>query len=223
MRTEVLKRWGGIYMDEDIYVLKDLSDLRYSGFHNVVGKEWHGLINNGMILSVPESELITAFNALQDRVFDGGWSTHGVELLSRIVSQFAMREYQVLILEQSAFFPLDWDKGIDVLYKMHEDDGGPEPETPLENADPFNVTTFIQSFQYGKPRASWHYDWRTSYAVHGWNHNLWETRNLFGKYGRGVRGITLGYVLERNSNFARAVYPAVKHALENGVIKISSL
>lgn len=37
---------------------------------------------------------------------------------------------------------------------------------------------------------------------------------MFGKFG----GITLEYVLAQNNNFARAVYPAVKHALDNGII-----
>ena len=54
--------------------------------------------------------------------------------------------------------------------------------------------------------------------LHGWTSGIRGELNdeqratMFGKFG----GITLDYVLARNSNFALAVYPAVKHALDNG-------
>ena len=215
VRTGVLKKMGGIYMDEDIYLLKDLSELRFAGFNNVVGREHRGGINNGMILSIPESDLVAAFDSLQDRVFDGGWSTHSIGLFTRLVSEFAARDYEVLIMDQQAFFPLDWETGIDIIYKMHEDE---VPASAAESKDihRFNLTTFVDSFQYRTP-PTWHHKWDVSYALHGFNHILWDRQHLFGPYGR----ISLGYVLARNSNFARAVFPAIKHALDNGVIKIS--
>ncbi len=60
--------------------------------------------------------------------------------------------------------------------------------------------------------------WRGSYAVHGWNSvvkALGDTQAIFGN----AEGITLEYVLARKSQFANAVYPAVKHALDNGIIE----
>ena len=105
VRTRVMKRWGGIYLDEDIYLLKDLSVLRHAGFQNVVGRQAYGAICPALFLSMPENELITAYHALQDSVFDGGWSTHAVELLERLVLEFSDRDRQVLVLEQEAFFP----------------------------------------------------------------------------------------------------------------------
>ena len=41
-----------------------------------------------------------------------------------------------------------------------------------------------------------------------------EKGDVFG----GFEGITLEYVLKNNSNFARAVYPAVRHALDHGML-----
>ena len=39
---------------------------------------------------------------------------------------------------------------------------------------------------------------------------------IFGKF----KDVTPEYVLAQNSNFARAVYPAVKHAMDNGVLDL---
>ena len=61
---------------------------------------------------------------------------------------------------------------------------------------------------------------RASFVLHGWTSGLRGELNdeqratIFGKFG----GITLDYILARNSNFALALYPAVKHALDNGVL-----
>jgi hypothetical protein len=216
MRTRVLKRMGGIYLDEDIYILKDLTPLRLAGFHNVVGRQYMGGINNGMILSTPASALITAFDALQNDAFDGQWATHSIDLLTRLVSDFAPRHYEVLVMEQDAFFPLDWETGVDVLYGLHGDEE-PENEPEPENPHSFNSTTYIADPLASRLQPTWACNWSVSYALHGWKSALVHRGHLFGKYG----GISLGYVLARDSNFARAVYPAVKHALDNGVIKIS--
>lgn len=41
-----------------------------------------------------------------------------------------------------------------------------------------------------------------------------ESKEIFGAFD----GISSEYVLAQNSNFARLVYPAVKHALDNGFL-----
>ncbi len=57
--------------------------------------------------------------------------------------------------------------------------------------------------------------------LHGWTSAIKDnfdgdenTRELFGEY----KGISLDYVLARKSNFAIAVYPAVKDALDRGFL-----
>ena len=57
--------------------------------------------------------------------------------------------------------------------------------------------------------------------LHGWTSSIKNnfdgnenTPELFDEY----KGISLDYVLARNSNFARAVYPAVKDALDSGFL-----
>ena len=83
-----------------------------------------------------------------------------------------------------------------------------------------NLTSFIENFELYPPK-TWQRDWRSSYVLHGWTSGIekqlteGERIAMFGEFG----DITLEYVLARNSNFARAVYPAVRHALDNGFLE----
>ena len=105
------------------------------------------------------------------------------------------------------------------LYRVHEDAGEPA----VNNHPIDNLTDFIENFQLIPPN-TWQRDWRLSYTLHGWTSSLlggtqtWlstdESKGIFGAFD----GINFEYVLAQNSNFARAVYPAVKHALDNGFL-----
>jgi hypothetical protein len=214
IRTRVVQKMGGIYIDEDIYLIKNLTGLRRSGFQSVVGRQQGGQVCNAMFMAMPGSDLVTAFYDLQDSTFDGGWTTHGVELLTRLVAEFSAREHEVLIMEQSAFFSYSWEEwGVKAIYETHNWDKKND-KFGLEEPLNFNLTNFIKSFEL-RPASGGRADWRASYAVHGWNSQTGGREWLFGDFG----GITLKYISARNSNFARALYPAMKHALDAGVIK----
>ena len=198
IRTAVMKEWGGIYLDQDAYVLKDFAPLRRTGFQNVVGMEYGGQVGCAILLSTPGNELITRYQQQQDSVFDGGWITHSVRLLTTLVRQYSEKEGQVLILERNAFFPLSWR---------------PKDLRDMYAVDGLGMYDAWAAPAHSKPTRK---DWNTSYAVHGFNSALAAENINFGIFG----GITLDYVLAQSSNFARAVYPAVKHALDNGVIPL---
>lgn len=213
VRTRVMKKWGGIYMDEDVYLLKDLGPLRKTGFQNVLGRQAGGDICPGLFLSYPENDMITAYHALQDRAFDGGWATHAVGLLSQLAVQFAGRDKNVLVLEQDAFFPLGWGGWeIAAIYEIHEPVEDVENNIEWSDTSELNLKEFIDNWNWFP--GTWKRDWHLGYALHGWNSGLGWGGDFFGEYG----GITLEYVLAKSSNFARAVYPVVKHAMDNGII-----
>ena len=118
-----------------------------------------------------------------------------------------------MIVPQNTFFPLSWQKSdLETLYQVHSDAG----ELETNNRSPENLTDFTSHFHLWPPE-SWRRDWRLSYVLHGWTSAIKSnfdddenTPELFG----GHEGISLDYILARNSNFARAVYPAVKDALD---------
>ena len=227
VRTEVLQIFGGIYLDADAYVLRDLKPLRSVGFENVVGRQENGELCPAVILSTPKNNMMQAYHALQDSVFNpGSWAGHATGLLSRLVIDFKYPDHQVLILPQDTFFPLKWlQSELEELYQIHYDDYNDEDNDDDAHADresrpPMNVTAFVKDFKMDKPR-TWKRDWRLSYVLHGWTSGIRinmaeeDADRMF----RVFEKITLAYVMARNSNFARAVYPAVKHAVDHGVLK----
>jgi len=238
IRTRVLKRWGGLYLDDDAYVVRDLRPLRESGFKTLAGRQENGQICNAVIMAAYESDLISLFYALQDSTFDGGWTTHSVDLLSRLAQDFSGVDGQMLILEREVFYRLGYNKEdlIDLYHiyrgtgerrEEHGDKRKEEIEGPIDKGDPIitsdecrNMTEYMNSFEDNKKGAKGkeRVDWRGSYIIHGWSTQFMKYDNddniMFGSKG----GITLDYILAKKSKFASAVYPAVKHAMDNGVL-----
>ena len=217
VRLEILKEYGGTYLDEDAYVLRDLRPLRRISFENIIGKQDDGDICNAVIMARRNSKMMTAYHILSDIVFDGSWTRHSAELLSMLAKEFAAIEYQVLVMPQDVFFPLSWlEPDLQTLYHIHDQPA----QDAVYNVGIQNITAFVKNFSMKSP-ITWERDWRLTYVLHGWHSALvrnigskWQIADTFGKCG----GITLEYVLARNSNFARAVYPAIKHAFDAGVL-----
>jgi len=210
IRTRVMKKWGGVFMDEDSYLLKDLVGLRQAGYKNVVARQIDGKVGCGMFLSVPGSQLVTAYQTLQDDVFNGGWTTHSVDLLTRLTDEFSVLDKEVLVMDHTAFFPLSWKAGdLATIYEVN----GPSDNSTTHNPSHFNLTSFIDTFEM-KVQNTGRDIWKTSYALHGFNSEVKGSAEYFGEFG----GITLEYVLVRNSNFARAIYPIIKHALTDSAL-----
>ena len=220
VRTDVLQKYGGVYLDDDAYILRDLKPLRRINFENIVGRQANGQICPAVILSTPGNKMMTTYHKLQDSVFDGSWARHATELLTVLAQEFSTPDHQVLILPQDAFFPSAWYKSdLMMIYQVHDDAGAPA----INNKGTHNVTEFMEKFQLWGPE-TWRKDWRLSYVLHGWTSGIVQNfdKNGQGNLFRGFGGITLEYVLARSSNFARAVYPAVKHAIDNGVLETNT-
>ena len=217
VRTDVLEQYGGIYLDDDAYVLRDLAPLRKLPYQNIVGRQGGGQICPAVLLAAPHNRLMSAYHALQDSIFDGEWQTHATTLLTTLVRDFQAPEGQVLILDKETFFPLSWlHDDLVTLYGVNE-------ESSLEvvnNRPTENLTDFVDNFQL-EPPGTWKRDWRLSYVLHGWTTSLTrnferlEKENVFGEFREGI---TLDYVLAGRSNFALAVRPAIRHAIDTGVL-----
>ena len=231
VRTDVLKIYGGVYLDDDSYVLRDLRPFRHMGFEMVTGRQSNGQLCPAVMLSTPENKMITAYHALQDKIFDGSWAMHATDLLTALVYEFAESKHMSLILPSDTFFPGSWYKNdLEEIYQQH--DNFDDHHKPVYQNHPIsNLTDFVETFKLDhalggghgrKTEHAWKYDWRLSYVLHGWTSGIrdsfsdQEVKKLFGKHGEP----DLDYILSRKSNFARAVYPAVQHALETGILSI---
>ena len=224
IRTSVLVEHGGIYLDDDVSILRDLKPLRQMGFENVIGFQGGSAICPAVILATKGSKMMNTYHELQDIVFDGSWANHAVELLSTLAREFSPYPHQVLVMPTATFFPHSWlPDSLRTIYQVNRT----RPEKPMENNRPLeDISDFIEHFeqrQPSRPKDTWQVDWRLSYTLHGWNHAVEilvhedeekKIDSIFGSYGH----INLEYVLAQNSNFARAVYPAIRHAVDRGVL-----
>ena len=219
IRTDILKRYGGIYLDDDSYVLRDLHPFRSMGFDNILGIQDNGQLCSAVMITAPGSKLMTAYDALQDRIFDGSWDRHSVTLLAKLATEFAEIDHQVLVLPQDAFFPLSWKpEDLHTIYDIHESNSN---NNENDGKEIHNTAAFTDYFNRPDPH-TWRRDWRSSYVLHGWTSAIgqhFDGEDKIREVFRGFGGITLEYVLARNSNFARAVFLAVRNALDVGVLE----
>lgn len=113
MRLVALYKYGGIYLDTDMIVLKSFSDLR-----NTVGAQSMDLVNgkwtrlnNAVLVFDRNHTVVLKFIREFDRTFDGNkWGYNGPYLVSRVLKRLKNSEESlaVSILSSSAFYPYNW-------------------------------------------------------------------------------------------------------------------
>ncbi|KFY91611.1 hypothetical protein V500_04574 [Pseudogymnoascus sp. VKM F-4518 (FW-2643)] len=211
VRAKAIYEHGGIYLDWDAHALRDVKPLRESGFANVVGRQRGGQVNSGVWMSRRGTLLVKLWAEKQHEVYSGAWTAHSNDLLtslsekngdSSLLTMIAERlmpqNKEVLILETEAFAPMSWKlKDASKLFMPHLNDN-------------------IEQMKSDAKKSDWEIDYSTSYILHAFKPDKSEHIENFDRDD----GITVKYVLARLSNFAIAVYPAVKHAIDTGVISV---
>lgn len=209
VRAQAVYEHGGIYLDWDAHALRDVKPLRESGFANVVGRQKGGQVNSGVWMSRQGTLLMKLWVEQQHKVYSGAWTAHSNDLLtslsekngdSSLLTMIAERlmpqSKEVLILETVAFAPMSWQlKDASKLFMPHLDDN-------------------VGQMKRDGRKPDWEMDYSTTYILHAFKPDKNEHIENFDR----DNGITVKYVLAQNSNFAIAVYPAVKHAIDTGVI-----
>ena len=217
VRTEQLHKYGGAYMDTDVVPLRDVKVLRESGFKNIMGIEDKGRINNGFIMSQPGSILQSIFKSEQHQKFDNRWTTHSVNLLSALAYRLQPVPMEVLIMGMKVFSPSSWRKeDIKALFNPHTETPAGPPEAGERGAEgsfkePTTFEEAVASWSQTKKndRPKWEIDYSGSFVIHAFDghNNYWPDH------------VDMEYIMARQSNYARAVYPAVKHAVDSGKFK----
>ena len=230
VRVRVLAEYGGIYMDSDVYPIRSFDHLRRSGFRAVLGQQEGGDICGALMMFAKNSVLAKIFAELTDKVFDGSWGLHAFELLTSLTHDFGGRPGEVLVLSKRAFFEGGWGaKSYIDLYGPStgfEKDGSNFCRSPLfanlENNTSAYIHQILDSGKVNKPPSFDHISFCEAYTVHGFDHNIKDYRNdakVWNKMFPKHDGITLDYVIEQGSTFARATFPALDGALKSGVLK----
>ncbi|KAI9121616.1 hypothetical protein K1719_008649 [Acacia pycnantha] len=125
LRLALLYKFGGIYMDADVIVLKSFSKLRNTiGAQNLDAKtgKWSRL-NNALLIFDKNHPLLFKFIEEFALTFDGNkWGHNGPYLVSRVVSRVSEKPgYNFTVMPPSAFYPVDW-RSIASLFQRPGDD-----------------------------------------------------------------------------------------------------
>ncbi|XP_017701669.2 uncharacterized protein At4g19900-like [Phoenix dactylifera] len=155
LRLAILYKYGGVYIDADVIVLRSFHGLRNAIGAQSVNAEtgnWSRL-NNAVMAFDEEHPLLYKFIEEFARTFNGSkWGHNGPYLVSRVVARVAGRPgFEFRVLPPAAFYPVGWHK----------------------------ISTLFQAPRNGK-----HWKWiakkhdsirRRSFALHLWNR---ESRNI---------------------------------------------
>ncbi|KAK4271507.1 hypothetical protein QN277_020193 [Acacia crassicarpa] len=125
LRLALLYKFGGIYMDADVIVLKSLSKLRNTiGAQNLDAKtgKWSRL-NNALLIFDKNHPLLFKFIEEFALTFNGNkWGHNGPYLVSRVVSRVSEKKgFNFTVMPPSAFYPVDW-RSIASLFQRPGDD-----------------------------------------------------------------------------------------------------
>ncbi|KAK6069753.1 hypothetical protein SCUP234_10508 [Seiridium cupressi] len=204
VRFDQVYEKGGLYLDFDVYALRDASALREAGFNNVLGRQNDGQLNNGCFMSQPKSALGYLMKRDQWTTFDGGWLTHSVSLLTHISERLVRTPGEVLILDQLAMAPWGWgDDDHKRMYLPHKESVPQFPQVNDPAEDP------IERWQNRVRGTDWELDFSSTYFLHAF-------RPRSGSLA-GFNGVSVKYILERNSNFGLATWHIIQLGLQEGV------
>ncbi|THG23714.1 hypothetical protein TEA_019511 [Camellia sinensis var. sinensis] len=177
IRLALLYKFGGVYIDTDVIILKSFAKLR-----NVIGAQTIDLetgnwtrLNNAILVFDKSHPLLYKFIQEFALTFDGNkWGHNGPYLVSRVVSRVKERPgFDFDVLNPVAFYPVDWSR-IRGLFR------GPRNETHSKWLH--HKLNHIRSH---------------SYAVHLWNK---QSRKLKIKEGSIISRIMLDCCVFCNSS-----------------------
>jgi len=128
LRLALLYRYGGIYLDADVVVLRPLSDLRNAIGAQAVDEatgDWRRL-NNAVMVFDRAHPLLHEFIAEFAAAFDGSkWGHNGPYLVSRVAARLrhGSPDLAFTVLPLRAFYPVHWSKigGLFVAPKDRKD------------------------------------------------------------------------------------------------------
>ncbi|KAF5742264.1 putative Alpha 1 4-glycosyltransferase family protein [Tripterygium wilfordii] len=125
LRLALLYKYGGIYIDTDVIVLRSLAELRNSIGAQTINLEtgkWSRL-NNAVLIFDKQHPLLFKFIEEFAFTFDGNkWGHNGPYLASRVVKRIEGRPgFNFTVLPPSAFYPVNWSR-IRSLFRCPRDE-----------------------------------------------------------------------------------------------------
>lgn len=218
VRVKAVHDLGGVYIDWDAHALRDIAPLRESGFKAVGGRQLGGQVISGTFMSEKGGRMVKLWMEQMHQVYTGGWTTHSNDVITKVGQRLVREPREMLIVEWDAFTPGSWmDADTDALYGVHDDTESNLANYTTGMALPAYDEEFSERWDHPERFLEWERDWSSTYLLHAFTPDRWS-HNV-----EGFQNITPRYVLERQSNFARAVYPVAKIMYDRGLIGVDDL
>lgn len=227
VRLDQLTLHGGIYLDWDVLVLRSLDPLLDSGFKAVVGRQSDATVMNGIILAAKDSAVTRIMKQETPKVFTGEWISHSVGLITSVAQAVARVPREVLIMDPGAFAPFTWtQESVNAALQRHEGDAAPvRPQQDslagrgslaVWRADPMAAWERHRAAEKKaldhdfSERREWEHDFSDAFFFHNYFNDV--------ENPRGFAGVTVPYILARDSNYALAAWPIVMQGIKDGYI-----
>ncbi|KEF54242.1 uncharacterized protein A1O9_09408 [Exophiala aquamarina CBS 119918] len=207
LRLQMMRRYGGVYLDWDAHPLRDIKPLRYSGFKAIVGREPSSRIQTGTYMATKDSILMETWSEKMSLAYDGTWTHHSNTLLTYLAPRTVPQPGEVLIMEQDAFTPGDFTTlSYNRFYDIH-------PESPIQDLSD-SWEGLFDRFDEPQRWPKWHINYSATYVLHVFGlQRAHKDLKL-----NGFTELTPEYVLARQSNAARALYPTARRMVEERLI-----
>jgi hypothetical protein len=214
VRVAAVHELGGVYIDWDVHALRDIRVLRESGFRGVAGRELGGQLNSGTFMAVQGARLMRLWAERMHHVYDGDWTTHSNGALTAVGERLVREEGEVLIMDREAFAPGSWEaRDNEMLFAPNETVSNLEGVVQGDALAAFDEA-FEERWVHPERFLEGERDWSSTYMLHAFS------PHRFGHKVPGFEHVTPRYVLARQSNFARAVYPIARMMYNQGLIEI---
>jgi len=208
IRLQMMRRYGGVYLDWDAHPLRDIKPLRYSGFKAIVGREPSHRVQTGTYMATKDSLLMKIWSEKMSLSYDGTWARHSNRLLTYLAPRIVSHPREVLIMEQDAFTPGDFTTpSYNRFYDTHFD-------SPIQDLSDMWEGLFDR---YDEPNRwpKWHINYDATYVLHVFGLQRAHKDLVL---NNGYTELTPEYVLARQSNAARALYPTARRMVEQSLI-----
>lgn len=215
VRVKAVHDFGGVYIDMDVHPLRDIKPLRESGYGAVGGRQSDGYMNSGSFMSEKGGKMITLWLQRMNEVYDASWTTHSNGALTSSGESLSQEPCEMMVLGHIAFAPGGWGSGdVDKLFHVHGENEAPDlagitQEEPLPAYD--EPLAHVSGQLDDTP--NWAIDYSCTFMLHAF-------APIKPRHGVKHDGINPRNVLERRSNFARAVYTVAKDMYDKGLISM---
>eukprot|EP00761_Pharyngomonas_kirbyi_P014186 gb/GECH01014216.1/.p1 GENE.gb/GECH01014216.1/~~gb/GECH01014216.1/.p1 ORF type:complete len:318 (+),score=44.49 gb/GECH01014216.1/:1-954(+) len=116
LRFDMMCEYGGMYLDLDEIPIRPLHKFFEGPADITLGRQSEGGIAIGfMIAKYSHSEFFCDLASQSKEVFDRGWTTHSIEL----ITEYLTKPVSIHIEPQNTFYPLSWQvEDLELMYDL---------------------------------------------------------------------------------------------------------